>query len=204
MVVLLLCLLSLVSCSLSEVRSGRFEGRGLGVLSRLETGRRGNGRSGQRVGYRHRLTDSECGLRRHCLSTAVSGWATARYLGVQSYRIVVDARSNRWTMINRERPARFSWRRLVLPRGWSTASRTEGNWREKESSFLSFLAFPCLALPGLPALSWLGFDLERAGAGGRDAGCTVLSTGTMQCNLLMDGLYVGRKKRLSHVSEGGW
>lgn len=43
-------LLSLVSCPLSEVRSGRFEGRGLGVLSRLETGRRGKGRSGQRVG----------------------------------------------------------------------------------------------------------------------------------------------------------
>lgn len=42
--------LCLVSCSLSEVRSGRFEGRGLGVLSRLETGRRGNGRSGRRVG----------------------------------------------------------------------------------------------------------------------------------------------------------
>lgn len=103
------------------------------------------------------------------------------------YRVVVDARSNRWTMINRKRPARFSWRRLVLPRGWSTTSRSEGNWRKKESAFLPFLVFPCLALPSLPALSWLGFDLEREGAGGEgfvDALC--FSTGTMQCNLRLD------------------
>lgn len=55
------------------------------------------------------------------------------------------------------------------------------------------LPFPCLALPGLPALSWLGFDLERGKEqGGRGCGCTVHATGAMQCNLRMDGLlYIG-------------
>lgn len=95
---------------------------------------------------------------------------------------------------SRERPARISWRRLVLPRGWSTASRTEGGigGKRRVPSFPS-LPFPCLALPGLPALSWLGFDLERGKEqGGRGCGCTVHATGAMQCNLRMDGLlYIG-------------
>lgn len=71
--------LPVVSCSLSEVRSGRFEGRGLGVLSRLETGRRGNGRSGQRVGDRQTVTAGS----EHCLPTAADGRATVLYLRVQ-------------------------------------------------------------------------------------------------------------------------
>lgn len=190
-------LVSVVSCSLSEVRSGRFEGRGLGVLSRLETGRRGKGRSGQRVGRQ----DSECVLTRHCLSVAASGRATVRYLRVCSHRVVVDARSNRWMMINRERPARFSWRRCLA--SWMVNGESDGGELEEKGEFLPFLPCLSLVLPSLPALSRLGFDLERAGAGGEGGcGCTVLSTGTMQCNLRMDCIWEG-KPRLSNVGGGG-
>lgn len=97
---------------------------------------------------------------------------------------------------SRERPARISWRRLVLPRGWSTASRTEGGigGKRRVPSFPS-LPFPCLALPGLPALSWLGFDLERRkeqGGRGWAVGALCILRGAMQCNLRMDGLAVYR------------
>lgn len=67
-----------------------------------------------------------------------------------------------------------------------------GGLEVKGEFFLSFLVFPCLALPSLPALSWLGFDLEREGAGGAGlwVHCALHGSYAMQST---DGLYIGGK-----------
>lgn len=68
-------------------------------------------------------------------------------------------------MINRERPARFSWRRCLA--SWMVNGESDGGELEEKGDFLPFLPCLSLVLPSLPALSRLGSDLERAGAGGR-------------------------------------
>lgn len=107
--------------------------------------------------------DSECRLRRHTVLSIAAMWAgdgtVAAVCAVTVLLSMPDRIDGRRSI---ERPARFSWRRLVLPRGWSNGESDGGDLEEKGDFLpLSFLAFPlsCRAQLCLPALSWLGFDL---------------------------------------------
>lgn len=167
--------LYLVCCSLSEVRSGRFEGRGLGVLSRLETGRRGNGRSGQRVGDRH------------CLCVA-GEWAGDRTVSA-CVQLPCCCRCQIESMDDdQSRETRSVQLAATCLASWVVNGESVGGELEEKGECLPFL--PCLPLSCLAQLACLVLAWLRFGAGKEQGvgvcGCTVLSTGTMQCNLRMD------------------
>lgn len=182
--------LYLVSCSLSEVRSGRFEGRGLGVSSRLETGRRGNGRSGQRVGDRH------------CLSVAASGRTTVRCLRVCSLpcccRCQIESMDD-----DQSRETRSIQLAATCLASWVVNGESVGGELEEKGECLPSL--PCLPLSCLAqlaclVLAWLRFGAGRSRGGGV-CGCTVLLYGYYAMRST-DGLYIGGKPRLSNVGGG--
>lgn len=174
--------LSAVSCSLSEVRSGRFEGRGLGVLSRLETGRRGNGRSGQRVGDRQTVTAGS----EHCLPTAADGRATVLYLRVCSYGVGVDARSKSVDG-DQSRETRSVQLAATCLASWVVNGESDGGGLEGKGEVLPFL--PCLPLSCLAqlaclVLAWLRFGAGRSRGEGLVAALCALYGNMVLCNAI--------------------
>lgn len=176
--------LAVVCSSLSEVRSGRFEGRGLGVLSRLETGRRGNGRSGRRMGERQtdRLTDRQWVQDHKTLFVYCWGWAGDRTVSA-CVQLPCCCRCQIEPMDDdQSRETRSVQLAATCLASWMVNGESDRGELEEKGEFLPFIPCLSLVLPCLPCLVLASIWSGQEQGGGVEAALCSLRIRT-QCNL---------------------